>query len=91
MAKYDIDIIHSTVERLLGSEITIPELEAELDQRDWIPQDDQMIVTSNQERSLATSTEYGRFIEFKNRIYRTTSGSGRFARTLTPAEIAQCF
>ncbi|RLD75154.1 MAG: hypothetical protein DRJ15_17385 [Bacteroidetes bacterium] len=91
MATYKIEVIHQTFERLLGSEITIPDLEKELDKQDWIPQDDQMIVTSKTERSLPSSNEYGRFIEFDNQIYRTTAGNGKFARPLTPEEIAQCF
>ena len=91
MANYNIDVVHRTFERLLGSELDVAELEEELVKQDWIPSIDQMIVIDNHENTLPNSTQYGRFIEFKDRKYRTTAGYGRFARSLTVAEIAQCF
>ena len=91
MAQYKIEVIHPTFERLLGSKITIAELESELDKVDWIPAIDQMIVISSQERTLAGSREYGRFIEMRSQMYITTAGVGKYARALTADEIAQCF
>lgn len=91
MTNYDIITIQTTFERLTGSEMTEAELEAELEYIAWVPDIDQMAVISNKSSSLATSTEFGRFISYDNTKYITTAGQGKFARPLTAAEIASCY
>lgn len=91
MANYDIATIQETFERLTGTEMTEEELEIELNYIAWVPATDQMMVISSKSTSLASSTEYGRFISYDNTKYITTAGQGKFARPLTTEEIESCF
>jgi len=92
MATYDLNTIHKTISRLLGRDININKLEIELDRPLFAPAIGRMIVIADRTRDLPNSIRYGTFIGMtERREYRITSGTGKYARALTAAEIAQCF
>jgi hypothetical protein len=89
---YDLETIQQTLFRVLGKNIPLPKLKAELEKEMWLPEVDRMIAVANVDNELAASNKYGLFIRMTKRgEYLISTGRFRYARLLTPEEIAKCF
>ena len=90
--KYELPLITDTHNRLSDPDLTEQQMKAELETLSWVPAVDQMIVIGDNENSLAGSQRFGMFVEINDKgLYVTGTGRGKYARTLTPAEIANCY
>ena len=90
--KYDLSNVTETHNRLSDPDLTESEMEAELEAPSWIPVLSQMIAIADSETSLADSERYGMFLRINDKgRYVIGTGNGKYARPLTPAEIANCF
>ena len=88
---YSIDIIQKTLARDFGLEVKKPALRAALDTPVWVPEVDRMIAVSDVMADLPNSDRYGLFIGMDGAQYQISTGNFRYARLLTPEEIAKCY
>ena len=88
---YDLETIQKTILRVLGKNVTLAKLKTELEKPTWVPELDRMVAVSDSLDDLDASTRYGVFIGMQKGLYGISSGRWRYARLLTPEEIAKCY
>lgn len=89
---YDLDTIQATIERALGIKVTKARLKTELEMAVWVPENDRMIAVSDSLESLPASNRYGLFEKMTPmNEYQIAFGRFKYARPLTPDEIAKCY
>jgi len=88
---YDLTTIQATILRVLGKDVTKARLKTELEKAIWEPEFDRMIAVADEIADLPASNRYGLFIQMVDGRYQIASGRFRYARLLTPEEIAKCY
>ena len=90
--KYDLTTVTDTHNRLSDPDLTERQMETELETPSWIPELDRMIVLADSNDDLAESKRFGFFTGMSDKgLFQTDTGRAKYARTLTTAEIAQCY
>ena len=88
---YDLNTIQSMIERVLGKRVAKAKLKTELERAVWVPEVDRMIAVSDNLEALPNTDRYGLFIGMDENRYQISGGRWRYARYLTPEELAKCF
>jgi hypothetical protein len=89
---YDLQTIQATILRVLGKKVTQARLKTELEKATWVPEVDRMIAVADSLGDLDASDRYGLFQGMTPRNeYQISAGRYRYARLLTPAELAKCY
>ena len=88
---YDLKTIQATIERVLGKRVSLSKLKTELETPTWPPDVDRMIAVSDSLPDLDNSDRYGLFVGMDDSRYQIAGGRWRYARYLTPEEIAKCY
>ena len=91
-AKYDIQTITETHNRLADPDLSESEMQAELEKPQFLPDIGQMIAVGDSLDYLAESDRYGRFQGMtKKGGYQISTGRWKYARLLDAEEIAACY
>jgi len=88
---YDLATIQATILRVLGKSVTKARLKTELEKAVWVPEIDRMIAVADELADLDASDRYGLFQKMADGKYQISTGRFRYARLLTPEEIAKCY
>ena len=89
---YDLITIKTTIERVLGKDVSLSKLKTELERVTWTPEVNRMVAVADRKENLEASDRYGMFVEMTDtQEFKLTHGTWKFARPLNADELANCF